>query len=228
MVFSFVLLAALVLGLIVIPQDTKAQYGGYISSIPAATVRQDNPEPIIKSINPSASNVGVGTKTVNIIGEGFIPSSVARVNGSNRPTTFIDSSHLLVQITGNDTYLYQTNGGFYITVFNGPPGGGYSNAVFFKINKTVASPAGTTTNGTQNDNANNTYTNFTDAPENNSSDSIDGSNLSSNAIFGENGIFHSRLIQWIFAAILVLVAVILVRRIYGADKKYHAVPLKHD
>src|SRR3989344_4737083 len=135
MVFSFVLLAALVLGLIVIPQDTKAQYGGYISSIPAATVRQDNPEPIIKSINPSASNVGVGTKTVNIIGEGFIPSSVARVNGSNRPTTFIDSSHLLVQITGNDTYLYQTNGGFYITVFNGPPGGGYSNAVFFKINK---------------------------------------------------------------------------------------------
>src|SRR3989338_7460623 len=129
MVFSFVLLAALVLGLIVIPQDTKAQYGGYISSIPAATVRQDNPEPIIKSINPSASNVGVGTKTVNIIGEGFIPSSVARVNGTNRPTTFIDSSHLLAQTPRQQHISSQNEGGFLYRVINGPPGRGIPEGI---------------------------------------------------------------------------------------------------
>src|SRR6185369_1177126 len=165
-----------------------------------------NPAPVINSLSPKGSNVGTGTKTITITGSGFIPSSVARINGSNRPTTFIDSTHLLMQITGNDTYLYRSNGGFFITVFNKTPGGGYSNAVFFTINKTAASSAGTSNSN----NANDTYSNFTD--ENGNSDI---SNLASNALFGANGLFPSGLIQWILFAILILLIVILVRKVYG-------------
>lgn len=52
--------------------------------------------------------------------------------------------------------------------------------------------------------------------------------LAANAIFGANTFTPSGIIQWILFAILVLVSVILVRKIYGADQKYHAAPMKHD
>ena len=57
------------------------------------------------------------------------------------------------------------------------------------------------------------------------------SNLATSAIFGSNGpmsFMPSGLVQWIFFAILVLLAVILVRKIYGGSEKYYATPMKHD
>lgn len=242
MVFSLALLITLALGMM--PNKSYAQsrtcnengcvyvftsnYSQPSSPTPTyTTVQTDNPIPVVNSISPKSSNVGVGAKTITITGEGFIPSSIARVNGSNRATTFIDSSHLLMQITGNDTYLFQTNSGFYITVFNGAPNGGYSNAVFFTVNKPVVSSA--TTTNTQNNNSNNTSTNFTDAPNvENSSDAKSDNNLAANAIFGSNSFTPSGLIQWIFFAIIVLLIVILVRKIFGGKEKYLAIPMKHD
>lgn len=224
-VLSLVMLAILTFGVIMTPKETNAQsqYGGYISSI---NTIENNPKPVIKSITPSSSNIGAGTKTVTITGSGFVVNSIIRLNGSNRPTTFIDSSHLLVQITGNDTYSYLSNGGFFITVFNGAPGGGYSNAAFFTVNN--PSVTATTNKNTQNNNTtNNNSTNFTDAPKTDNGNN-NYSDLASNAIFGSNGIYPSGLIQWIFFAILVLLIVILVRRIYGANKKYQTSPMKHD
>ena len=55
----------------------------------------------------------------------------------------------------------------------------------------------------------------------------DSSNLASNAIFGSNSFMPSGIIQWILFAIFVLLIVILVRKISGADKKYHSTPMKH-
>ena len=52
--------------------------------------------------------------------------------------------------------------------------------------------------------------------------------LTANAVFGSDSFLPSGLVQWILFAILVLLIVILVRKIYGADARYHAVPLKHD
>jgi hypothetical protein len=52
--------------------------------------------------------------------------------------------------------------------------------------------------------------------------------LVASAIFGTNSFLPSGLVQWIFFAILVLIATILVRKIYGGNEKYNAVPLKHD
>ena len=48
-----------------------------------------------------------------------------------------------------------------------------------------------------------------------------------NAIFGTNGFLPSGLIQWIFFAILILLIVILVRKLMGAEDKYHSEPMKH-
>lgn len=54
------------------------------------------------------------------------------------------------------------------------------------------------------------------------------SSLAANAIFGTNSLMPSGIIQWVLFAILVLLVVMLVRKIYGADQRYHAAPMKHD
>jgi hypothetical protein len=225
MVFSLSFLAILAMGIVPLNSYAEGQtcnrngcaYDFYVSytkpSFPTPTyIAVSNPEPFISSIAPSSSNVGFGAKTITIIGEGFVPRSVARINGTNRPTTFIDSSHLLMQVTGDDTYFFQSNGGFYITVWSGGPGGGYSNAAFFTIT------SGATAEDTNN--MNDTRTNFTDMNSQNN-------NLASNAIFGSNSVFSS-LIQWIFYGVLILIIVILVRKIFGGENKYLATPLKQD
>lgn len=231
-IFSLAILVIFTFGAIIMPEQSYSATCGeggcntvYSTTYNNSTVaKENNPVPVINSISPSSSNVGVGTKTITITGEGFVPSSIGRVNGSNRPTTFIDSSHLLMQVTGNDMYKYHSNGGFFITVFNGAPGGGYSNTAFFTVNKNLASTV--VTANTVND----TSSNFTDTTqiENGNEGNNEYGNLAANAILGSNSFTPSGLIQWVFFAILVLLIVILVRKIYGGSEKYYATPLKHD
>lgn len=243
-------LAILAFGLIFVPFNIAAAGNGWTifnnSSSVDQTGASDNPVPNISSIFPRVSDVGIGTKTVTITGSGFVPGSIARINATYRFATFIDSEHLLVQINGSDTYAFKTNGGFYITVFNNAPGGGYSNAVFFTINTIVPSTTTNTTNfnsatSTSNtNNYNNTSTSSntsntnrdTSANTNQTQNSAtnntsDGSNLASNAIFGSNGFMPSGLIQWILLGIIILVIVILVRKIFGGAESYHESPMKH-
>lgn len=51
--------------------------------------------------------------------------------------------------------------------------------------------------------------------------------LAANAVFGENGFLPSGLLQWILFAIIILIAIILARRVFGRKDKYHQAPLKH-
>ena len=51
-------------------------------------------------------------------------------------------------------------------------------------------------------------------------------NLAASAIFGDIGFMPSGLFQWILFAILILLIIILVRRIFGGSKKFHETPLK--
>lgn len=241
----FVILAVFALGVISMPLSASADRAGYVTPYgstdyapvsnnnsyntyqgPSTSAPTSNPLPVINAINPNGSNVGTGTKTITITGKGFIPSSIGRVNGSNRTTTFIDSTHLLMQITGNDTYTYRSNGGFFITVMNGAPGGGNSNAVFFTINSGAVAGATTNSQNNQSNTPNENYTNFTDVYDVKNDPYV---NLASNAIFGsDNSIFPSGLIGWVFFAIIVLLIVIIIRRIHGGAERYHAMPLKHD
>lgn len=226
--FGLKILSILAFSLLIIPFNSANAEGGrnytyyndYSYNTNPAPKDTTNPKPAIDSITPKSINLGVGTKTITIIGSGFVPSSVAKINNSSRPTTFIDDSHLLVQITGNDTYAFKTNGGFFITVYNGAPGGGSSNGVFFTVNSPAASTSTKTNNNTISPD---TYVETVETE--NGADSY--SNLASNAIFGSGSFLPSGLVQWILFAILILVIVILARRIFGAKENYEQAPMKH-
>ncbi|MEI6280400.1 MAG: IPT/TIG domain-containing protein [bacterium] len=218
--YTFKISAVLAFGLMFMPiSTTHAAYGSnvtdYYSPVYVETV---NPKPVINSISPSGSNRGIGTKTVTITGSNFIPGSIAKVNGSNRYTTFIDYSHLLIQLNSSD--MSRTEG-FYIGVFNGAPGGGFSNAVYFTINNTNVSTNTETVN----------YSNDTFTETNGTSTPVaekELSNLTSNAIFGSNSFLPSGLAQWIILAIIILLIVIFARKVFGGEKNYHGTPLKHE
>lgn len=170
-----------------------------------------NPIPAVSSIIPKSGNTtDLNNKTVTVFGSGFIPSSVARINGVNRPITFIDGSTIQVQITANDLINYRSNGGFFVNVFNEGPGGGYSNSAFFAVNDQNASA---NTNQTNNSGTNNPH---------------DFTGLTSNAIFGDsNSFLPTGFVQWILLAIIILIIVILARKIFGGEKEYHESPMKH-
>ena len=229
--FGLKILSILAFSLLIIPFNSALAEGGrnytyyndYSYNSNPAPKDTTNPKPVINSITPKSINLGVGTKTITITGSGFVPGSIAKINNSNRPTTFIDSTHLLVQITGNDTYAFKTNGGFFITVYNGAPGGGYSNGVFFAVNSPVASTSTKTNNNNNNTVSPDTYTEIIEAE--NQTDNY--SNLASNAIFGSDSFLPSGLIQWILFAILILLIVIVARRIFGAKENYDEAPMKH-
>ena len=184
-----------------------------------------NPKPVIDSINPSMSNRGSSPKTITITGSGFIRGSIARVNDSSRVTTFIDDSHVLVGLTSSDM---SRNNGFFITVYNPAPGGGYSNAIYFTLNN-VSGVNNNTNNGNvypaTNNNDSTDGTTYSDTGTNNDNS---GSELASNAIFGSNGFLPSGIIQWVLFAILILIIVIVIRRISGAKQNYEESPLKHE
>ena len=227
------MLSILAFSLLIIPIEAFAT-AGYV----------DNPTPYISSISPNSSGNHVGINTVvAITGNGFIPNSIARVNGSDRVTVFIDYSHLLIKLNPKDTY--NTNG-IYINVFNGFPGGGYSNAEFFTVNNpapvsntnytsnpsyTITKTTTTGENNTNNPNYNYSNSNQIENSANNTDDinnnRPNASDLAATAIFGSASFLPSGLIQWILFAIIILLIVIMVRNIFGAKKNYEEAPMKH-
>lgn len=52
--------------------------------------------------------------------------------------------------------------------------------------------------------------------------------LAASVVSADNGFMPANLIQWLFFAILILLIVALVRKIYGGAEKYHALPMKHN
>lgn len=235
-VFGLKILSILAFGLLVIPVKVSA-----LAYTPSYV---ENPTPVINSINPSSVNENITSNTITITGSGFIPTSVVRVNGYNRFTTFIDYSHVQVQLNGND---FSNGNGFYVNVFNEAPGGGYSNASYFTIKNVVATANTNTGNNNTNGNVNsntsnssatksNTNKNTNTSTSKNTTNTTNAtttdtnsnySNLASNAIFGSNSFMPSGLVQWILFAIIVLLLVILVRKLFGARKSYDESPMKH-
>jgi hypothetical protein len=102
--------------------------GGTSTAIDLAV---NNPVPTLSSISPTTRTVGDASFILTVNGTGFVGSSVVRLSGSNRSTTFVNSTQLTAQITAADV---QNAGTFPITVFNAAPGGGTSNAVNLAVN----------------------------------------------------------------------------------------------
>jgi len=95
--------------------------------------------PNITAIFPTSATAGGPAFTMSISGTGLISASVAFWNNSPRPTKFNPTStELSVSITAQDI---ASAGIAQVTVFNPPPGGGPSAAVFFTINPAHGSSA---------------------------------------------------------------------------------------
>ncbi len=105
----------------------NAAPGGGTSNIVELSVllNTDNPVPAISSVSPNTVTATGPAFMLEIYGAGFIDSSVARWNGSDRPTTFVSSTHLRAAIDAADIAVPGTAS---ITVRNPAPGGGLSNA----------------------------------------------------------------------------------------------------
>ncbi|MBY0376386.1 IPT/TIG domain-containing protein [Patescibacteria group bacterium] len=249
-VYVLILLAILALGAFAIlaheaSANTVATYAPYNQpNLNQHDASDDiNPKPVVSSLSPNSANSGSGPRTVTISGSGFIPDSVARFNGLDRNTTFIDSSHLLINLTSNDM---NGSSGRYVTVWNPAPEGGYSNGVLFTINgyvdpsqkSTIVKTSGgaaSTTSSSRTTTSTRTTSSRTSANTNNNGSVLGAqsstgndnfSALTGNVLYGTNSFMPSGIIQWLLLAIFILLIVIIVRKIFFADK-YHATPMKH-
>lgn len=96
----------------------------------------DNPTPALASISPTSAAAGGPAFTLAASGSGFLPGSVVRWNGQDRPTSFVSTARLNASIPASDV---ASPGSAAVTVFTPAPGGGTSASVSFAV--TTVNPA---------------------------------------------------------------------------------------
>lgn len=89
-----------------------------------------NPIPNLTVLNPATTFTGNPAFTLIVNGSNFVAGAIAKWNGQDRPTAFINSTKLSVTIIAADLAVAGT---VQLVVFNPGPGGGYSNEVIFTI-----------------------------------------------------------------------------------------------
>ncbi|HNW71795.1 MAG TPA: IPT/TIG domain-containing protein [Candidatus Paceibacterota bacterium] len=181
-----------------------------------------NPNPSVTSVSPNSitknSNI-----TITVKGRNFTPESNIRLNDHDLNTSFINSSTLTAQL---NSYELGTIGSYSISVFNPAPGGGYSNAITFKVTNPTNASANTTSKA-KTSVVSSTANQATSANSKTIKETSDQeSELASNAIFGSSAFMPSSLVQWIFFFILILLIVVLWRKLFS-NKENESVPLKH-
>lgn len=96
---------------------------GTTSSAAGAAVNfeVDNPVPVVTQSVPASFVVGTAGATLSVTGTGFVPATVVQVNGGARPTAFVSSTQVNVNLTAADL---AAAGSLNLTVANATPGGG--------------------------------------------------------------------------------------------------------
>ena len=198
------------------PTNTTSDFNNASTNSNTTTNTNTITSPVINSITPNQIQRGNGVPAIAISGKNFNTTSIARWNGSERITNYVDSNHLVMQLYASDI-VSKTH---TVTVLNRSTGT-VSNGVSFVV-KPMASeimttmvkktPSTTTTNSAP-------ITNYPENSENTAS------SIAANAVYGSSGFFPTGLIQWILIALLVLVGVILWRKL--ARQEYESTPLKH-
>ncbi len=105
--------------------------GGGTSATTLSIVVTNPPAPVVTSISPSTVTAGAGAFTLTVNGSNFVSTSVVRVNGANRTTTFVSSTQLTAIVTAADIAGV---GNRNVTVFTGAPGGGTSAIATLTVN----------------------------------------------------------------------------------------------
>lgn len=108
--------------------------GGGASSPISFTIA--NPSASIQSINPSAAFVGSAPLTMTVNGNGFVPGSSVRFNGTNLATTFVNATKVEAAVPAASL---GAAGDFPVVLVNPPPGGGVSLPVVFRVQYPVPS-----------------------------------------------------------------------------------------
>jgi hypothetical protein len=127
--------------------------GGTSPSLTFTITTAPNPIPSVTSLNPATVNVGGATFTLTVNGTGFVASSVVRLNGSDRTTTYVSATQVTASIPASDI---ASTGTATVAVFNGAPGGGLSSTTGLPIQNPV--PAITTLSPTTIGAANGAFT----------------------------------------------------------------------
>src|SRR3989344_1569146 len=174
-----------------------------------------NPRPVIFMLNPSSVNRNSGPFTAGITGNYFMPGAIAKLNGSNRTTTYISSTYLQMQLSYADT---TGSGDYLVTVYNPTPGGGLSNSATLNISGTQVSGPITAT-ATPTTTAKKTTTSTSTVAKSATTNGLEANVLSS-------GFLPSNIIQWLLFLLLVLLVIVFWRKIYISDKEKET-PLKH-
>ena len=190
--------------------------GGYRSGYPNGyPYGNQNPRPVIFMLNPSSIDRNSGPLVVAISGNYFMPGAVAKLNGSDRNTTYISSTYLQMQLSYADTTGF---GDYLISVYNPAPGGGLSNSAILNIR-------GTQVNGPVTTTVSPTVVKKTTTSSTKTVAKTPTNDLSANAL--SSGFLPSNIIQWLLFLLLVLLVIVLWRKIYVSDKEKET-PLKHE
>ncbi len=109
------------------------------------TVVAPNPVPTIASSSPAFAREGAATLSVILTGSGYVSGSVGYWGSEALASQFMSTSQLSVQVPAS---MLSTAGMSAITVQNGAPGGGTSNAIQFEVDSGSAAAAPTFTTST--------------------------------------------------------------------------------
>ena len=117
-------------GTVAVTVITPPPGGGSSNAVNITITSAPKPVPTVNALSPSAAAVGGPAFTLGVSGSNFLTTSVVQWNGSDRPTTVVDSSTVMAQIPASDLAAIGTG---VVAVFNPAPDGGSSNSLIFTI-----------------------------------------------------------------------------------------------
>jgi 6-phosphogluconolactonase len=109
-----------------------------MSIVTAGPFAGTNPTPSVTQLAPSIVTPGGGNLLLTVYGNNFVPSSVARFNGSPRGTAYVSANQLNVALAAADV---ANAAAAQITVSNPTPGGGTSSAATLTVSASAAPPS---------------------------------------------------------------------------------------
>jgi hypothetical protein len=186
----------------------------------------------MKNINNKSILAGFGAVALLAIGMVFVPAlASAEEYGYNYTFSTSGGPHVGAPLGSNSNPNNNQNNNFNNNQNNNQNNNSGNNGNFDPNRNNAGNngfynpndPYANNPNYNQNNNANGNN----DPRSNQSASAYDA--LVGSTLFGSSdGFMPSSIVEWIFVAILVLIIVILGRKIFGADLRYFAKPLKHD
>jgi uncharacterized protein (TIGR03437 family) len=102
----------------------------FVGQFTLQVIGPGNPVPSLTSLSPASATAGSSGFILTVNGNGFVDGSVARWNGQDRTTTFVNMTQLRASIPTADIAVAGTA---QVTVFNPAPGGGTSPSLPFAV-----------------------------------------------------------------------------------------------